>query len=55
MSEKHHHPKITVQKAFIIGIVLNTLFVIVEFSGGIWYHSIGLISDAGRNVSDVAS
>ncbi|MFA7402332.1 MAG: cation transporter, partial [Bacteroidales bacterium] len=54
MSEKHHHPKITVQKAFIIGIVLNILFVIVEFTTGIWSGSVGLISDAGHNLSDVA-
>jgi len=57
MSEKHHHHQanFSVQKAFVIGIALNTLFVIVEFSVGIWNHSVGLISDAGHNLSDVAS
>ena len=57
MSEKHHHHQanLSVQKAFVIGIALNTLFVIVEFSVGIWNHSVGLISDAGHNLSDVAS
>ena len=57
MSEKHHHHQanFSVQKAFIVGIVLNTVFVIVEFSVGIWNQSVGLISDAGHNLSDVAS
>lgn len=42
-------------KAFIIGIVLNAVFVIVEFGIGFYYHSLSLLSDAGHNLGDVAS
>lgn len=42
-------------RAFIIGIVLNAVFVIVEFGIGFYYHSLSLLSDAGHNLGDVAS
>lgn len=55
----HHHdhsPQVTaLNKSFVIGIVLNLLFVIVEFGVGFSYDSMGLISDAGHNLGDVAS
>lgn len=55
----HHHghqPEFTsLNKAFIIGIALNAGFVIAEFTAGFWYNSLGLISDAGHNLGDVAS
>lgn len=51
----HHHEITSLNKAFIIGIVLNTGFVVVEFVAGFWYNSLGLISDAGHNLGDVAS
>ncbi|MBE0647859.1 MAG: cation transporter [Bacteroidales bacterium] len=41
--------------AFIIGIVLNLVFVIIEFGSGFFLNSLALISDAGHNLSDVAS
>lgn len=52
----HHAPSITsLNKAFIAGIALNVGFVAVEFAVGICYGSMGLLSDAGHNLSDVAS
>ena len=56
----HHHHDHTIvitslNKSFLIGIGLNIAFVIAEFSIGIYYNSLGLISDAGHNLSDVAS
>ena len=55
--EHHHHsPVITgIRKAFWIGIILNSVFVIVEFVAGFYYNSLALLSDAGHNLSDVAS
>lgn len=57
--EHHHHehaPQLTsLNKAFIIGITLNVLFVLVEFTIGFHYDSLGLLSDAGHNLGDVAS
>ena len=55
----HHHDHTTVitslNKSFLIGIGLNLAFFISEFRIGIYYNSLGLISDAGHNLSDVAS
>lgn len=42
-------------KAFIIGIGLNLVFVAVEFIAGFILDSVSLISDAGHNLSDVVS
>lgn len=42
-------------RAFIIGIVINLLYVLVEVAAGIYYNSLSLISDAGHNLSDVAA
>lgn len=61
MEEHHHHhhheitPMTQLNRAFIIGIVLNLLYVIIEFAAGIYYDSLSLISDAGHNLSDVAA
>ena len=41
--------------AFIIGICLNSAFVIAEIIGGLIYNSMALLTDAGHNASDVAS
>lgn len=52
----HHAPKLThVSRAFIIGIVLNSAFVLIEFGMGLYTNSMALLSDAGHNLSDVAS
>lgn len=56
--EHHHHHEHTISslnRAFIVGIALNVAFVAVEFTVGILYGSMGLLSDAGHNLSDVAS
>lgn len=52
---EHNHQLISFNKAFIIGITLNIAFVIVEFGVGFYYNSLGLLSDAGHNLGDVAS
>jgi cobalt-zinc-cadmium efflux system protein len=52
----HHGPKLTnVGRAFIIGIVLNMTFVVIEFLCGFYTNSLALLSDAGHNLSDVAT
>ena len=51
----HTHPLTSLNKAFLWGISLNAGFVLVEFAVGLWYGSMGLLSDAGHNLSDVAS
>ena len=42
-------------KTFIIGIVLNLLFVATECFYGLLTGSMGLLSDAGHNLGDVTS
>lgn len=44
-----------VNSAFIIGITLNSLFVIIEVVMGFSIHSLSLLSDAGHNLADVGS
>ncbi|AUD01156.1 cation diffusion facilitator family transporter [Spirosoma pollinicola] len=53
----HHGPTVltSVNRALIIGAILNTVYVIVEFGMGFYYHSLALAADAGHNLSDVAS
>lgn len=54
----HHHHQIdsaNINRAFWVGIYLNTAFIIIEFAAGFYYNSLALLSDAGHNLSDVAS
>ena len=57
MGHDHHHhlPVDHLNRAFVLGIVLNLVFVCVEFGAGLWFDSVALISDAGHNLSDVVS
>lgn len=61
MSHEHSHQQShtinaeSLNKAFIIGIVLNLAFVVIEFAAGFWFDSLALLSDAGHNLSDVVS
>ena len=51
----HHAPRISsLNRAFLLGIALNVAFVVVEFVVGLYEGSMGLLSDAGHNLSDVA-
>jgi cobalt-zinc-cadmium efflux system protein len=53
----HHHPVNLkqVNRAFVIGIILNFVFVLIEVIVGLSIHSLSLLSDAGHNLADVAS
>ena len=52
----HHHVDPThVTRALVWGIALNLIFVAIELGAGLWQRSMGLISDAGHNLSDVVS
>jgi cobalt-zinc-cadmium efflux system protein len=45
----------SVNTAFIVGIILNLVFVVIEAVVGLVIHSLSLLSDAGHNLADVAS
>lgn len=49
----HHHAPADFGRAFLIGIILNTAFVLVEAAAGVFFGSMALIADAGHNLSDV--
>lgn len=51
----HSHAPTSFGRAFAIGIVLNTAFVVVEAGFGLWSGSMALVADAGHNLSDVVS
>ena len=61
MAHDHHHHhdhSVTlknVNAAFIIGICLNFLFVVIEVVVGFFVHSLSLLSDAGHNLADVGA
>lgn len=49
----HGHAPADFGRAFAIGIVLNTLFVVIEAGFGFAIGSMALLADAGHNLSDV--
>ena len=53
----HHHPapKDVAGGAFLIGIALNALYVVVQVVTGFYTHSMAMLADAGHNLSDVAA
>lgn len=52
-SHSHSHVPADYSRAFMIGVALNTAFVITEAVYGFSANSLALISDAGHNLSDV--
>ena len=53
--DHHHHssPSTGHGRAFALGVVLNTGFVVIEATAGIVSGSMALVADAGHNLSDV--
>ena len=49
----HQHAPANFGRAFLIGTILNTGFVLVEGGYGIAVNSVALLADAGHNLSDV--
>lgn len=55
--DHHHHSPValtSINRALIIGAVLNAGYVAVEFGLGLYYNSLALVADAGHNLGDVA-
>lgn len=58
MSHSHDHGsaghgRVSFDRAFAVGIVLNLIFVAVEATFGLLTESMALLADAGHNLSDV--
>ncbi|GAC1423702.1 MAG: cation diffusion facilitator family transporter [Flavisolibacter sp.] len=56
-SHSHGRPVVltSVTNAFVVGMLLNFIFIIVEVVYGLSIHSLSLLSDAGHNLADVGS
>lgn len=52
-SHSHGEQRKDFSKAFIIGILLNSIFIITEVIYGIKANSLALLADAGHNIGDV--
>lgn len=57
---QHHNPTAkspvkNLSRAFQIGIVINIVYVLAEALAGIFTNSMGLLSDAAHNLSDVVT
>ena len=48
-----HHDQVDFGRAFAIGVLLNTSFIIAEVVFGLLGHSLSLLADAGHNLGDV--
>lgn len=55
MAHQHTVPSTSYNRAFAVGITLNTAFVVIEATWGMLSESLALIADAGHNLSDVLS
>ena len=51
----HDHAPRDFGRAFAIGVLLNSAFVLVEAGFGLWSGSMALVADAVHNLSDVMS
>jgi cobalt-zinc-cadmium efflux system protein len=54
-SHAHALPSGNAGRAFVLGIALNSIYVIAEFTTGYLQSSLSLMSDAGHNATDVLS
>ena len=52
-SHSHSHAPASFDRAFAIGIALNSAFVLLEVVYGVRANSLALVADAGHNLSDV--
>lgn len=54
-NHRHTHKPVSMRTTFRLAVIMNLVFVIVEFTFGFIVDSVGLMSDAGHNLSDVLS
>lgn len=51
----HDTSNVAINTSFVVGILLNLTFVLVEAITGLVIHSLSLLSDAGHNLADVGA
>ena len=55
MAHEHHAHNLQLSKMLIVCSVINLLYVVIEAGVGMAVSSAGLVSDAGHNLSDLAT
>ena len=55
MAHEHHAHNLQLSKMLIVCSVINLLYIVIEAGVGMAVSSAGLVSDAGHNLSDVAT
>ncbi len=50
---EHDHSKLNYNRAFMLGVVLNVVYIMLEVGTGLYVNSLALLSDATHNLSDV--
>ena len=55
MAHEHHAHNLQLSKMLIVCSVINLFYVVIEAGVGMAVSSAGLVSDAGHNLSDVAT
>ncbi len=55
ISHTHNHTRSACENRLWLAFWINAAFLIVEAAGGIWTHSLALLSDAGHMLTDVAA
>lgn len=60
LEHTHHHHNYPedvkgLDTIIILSVIINTAYVVIEAAVGVWQGSMGLVSDAGHNLSDVFS
>lgn len=55
MAHEHHAHNMQLSRMLIVCSVINLLYVVIEAGVGMAVSSAGLVSDAGHNLSDVAT
>ncbi len=53
MGHDHCHHHVNFNRAFALGVLLNTIYIVVEVGYGLAIGSLALLADAGHNLSDV--
>lgn len=51
----HNHSHQPLGRRLLIGLVINAGMLVLQVVGGVWANSLGLLSDAAHNGSDVAA
>lgn len=55
MAVKHFHTPQEISRKLKIGILLNAVIIVVQVIGGLRANSLGLLSDAGHNFTDLGA